>query len=182
MSKNFRVVGDYISAHHYLFEGCTVLELGAGCTGIPGLVAAKCGAKLVIFTDHPESEEAFKILKQNCVVNNLDENCFLIKDLDWNGSDLNQVMDDVLVLHYILAADVFYDITVFEPFLHTVALLLQLYPKAACIFAYEERKSTLDNIIRVASMTEVRCCTVIGANPSLIISNFYCPAVIYLLG
>ncbi|VDM11391.1 unnamed protein product [Wuchereria bancrofti] len=97
-----------------MFEGCTVLELGAGCTGIPGLAAAKCGAKLVIFTDHPESEEAFKILKQNCVVNNLDENCFLIKDLDWNGSDLNQVMDDVLVLHYILAADVFYDITVFE--------------------------------------------------------------------
>ncbi|KAK6102754.1 putative methyltransferase family protein [Brugia pahangi] len=139
--QSSEVLGDYISAHHYLFEGCTVLELGAGCTGIPGLVAAKCGAKLVIFTDHPESEEAFKILKQNCVVNNLDENCFLIKDLDWNGSDLNQVMDDVLVLHYILAADVFYDITVFEPFLHTVALLLQLYPKAACIFAYEERNS-----------------------------------------
>ncbi|VDO13002.1 unnamed protein product [Brugia timori] len=74
-------LSDYISAHHYLFEGCTVLELGAGCTGIPGLVAAKCGAKLVIFTDHPESEEAFKILKQNCVVNNLDENCFLIKKM-----------------------------------------------------------------------------------------------------
>uniref|UniRef100_A0AAF5RXU2 N-acetyl-D-glucosamine kinase n=2 Tax=Wuchereria bancrofti TaxID=6293 RepID=A0AAF5RXU2_WUCBA len=139
--QSSEVLGDYISSHHYLFEGCTVLELGAGCTGIPGLAAAKCGAKLVIFTDHPESEEAFKILKQNCVVNNLDENCFLIKDLDWNGSDLNQVMDDVLVLHYILAADVFYDITVFEAFVHTVALLLQLYPKAACIFAYEERNS-----------------------------------------
>lgn len=49
--------GDYISANHYLFEGRVILELGAGCTGIPGLVAAKCGAKLVIFTDHPESEE-----------------------------------------------------------------------------------------------------------------------------
>lgn len=49
--------GDYISANHHLFEGQVILELGAGCTGIPGLVAAKCGAKLVIFTDHPESEE-----------------------------------------------------------------------------------------------------------------------------
>ncbi|CAG9531857.1 unnamed protein product [Cercopithifilaria johnstoni] len=139
--QSSEVLGDYISANHYLFEGRIILELGAGCTGIPGLVAAKCGAKLVIFTDHPQSEEAFKILKQNCIRNDLDESSFLIKDLDWNGSNLNQVLDDVLVLHYILAADVFYDITVFGAFIDTVASLLQQYPKAACIFAYEERDS-----------------------------------------
>uniref|UniRef100_A0A0R3RVZ6 Methyltransferase-like protein 23 n=1 Tax=Elaeophora elaphi TaxID=1147741 RepID=A0A0R3RVZ6_9BILA len=133
--------GDYISANRYLFEGQIILELGAGCTGIPGIVAAKCGAKLVIFTDHPESEEAFKILKQNCIENSLDESSFLIKDLDWNAPNLNQVLDDVPVLHYILAADVFYDITVFGAFIRTVASLLQLYPKATCIFAYEERNS-----------------------------------------
>uniref|UniRef100_A0A1I7W3J0 Methyltransferase-like protein 23 n=1 Tax=Loa loa TaxID=7209 RepID=A0A1I7W3J0_LOALO len=139
--QSSEVLGDYISAHHYLFEGCIVLELGAGCTGIPGLVAAKCGAKLVIFTDHPESEEAFKILKKNCTGNGLNEHSFLIKDLDWNGStNLNQILDDVPILHYILAADVFYDITVFGAFMHTVTSLLQQYPKAACIFAYEERK------------------------------------------
>ncbi|OZC06606.1 hypothetical protein X798_06406 [Onchocerca flexuosa] len=102
-----------------------VLELGAGCTGIPGLVAAKCGAELVIFTDHPENEEAFKILEQNCIGNDLDKNSFLIRDLDWNKPNLNQILDDVLVLHYILAADVFYDITVFPAFLHTVRSLLQ---------------------------------------------------------
>ncbi|MCP9262222.1 putative RING finger protein 4 [Dirofilaria immitis] len=139
--QSSEVLGDYISAHHYLFERCVVLELGAGCTGIPGLVAAKCGADLVIFTDHPESKEAFNILEQNCIGNDLNRNSFLIRNLDWNEPNFNQILDDVLVLHYILAADVFYDITVFGAFLHTVGLLLQQYPKATCIFAYEERNS-----------------------------------------
>lgn len=44
------------------------------------------------------------------------------------------------MLHYIVAADVFYDITVFEAFIRTVASFLLQYPKAICIFAYEERK------------------------------------------
>ncbi|VBB29264.1 unnamed protein product, partial [Acanthocheilonema viteae] len=123
--QSSEVLGDYVSANHHLFEGRVILELGAGCTGIPGLVAAKCGAKLVIFTDHPESGEAFEILKQNCIENDLDENSFLIRDLDWNGSNLNQVLDDIFVLHYILAADIFYDITVFGALINTIASLLR---------------------------------------------------------
>ncbi|VDN02659.1 unnamed protein product [Thelazia callipaeda] len=134
-----RSLGEYLSAHHYLFKQCTVLELGAGCTGIPGLVASKCGAKLVIFTDHPQNDEAFKMLEQNCQQNGLDINSFMIKDLDWNSLDLNQTCNDIQVLDYILAADVFYDFSVFVSLLRTIRTLLEMYPKAACIFAYEER-------------------------------------------
>jgi predicted nicotinamide N-methyase len=36
--------------HREMLQGCTVLELGAGC-GLPGLVAATAGAKEVILTD-----------------------------------------------------------------------------------------------------------------------------------
>uniref|UniRef100_A0A915PNZ0 Methyltransferase domain-containing protein n=1 Tax=Setaria digitata TaxID=48799 RepID=A0A915PNZ0_9BILA len=155
--QSSEVLGEYLSAHHYLFDGCTVLELGSGCTGIPGLVAAKCGAKLVVFTDHPECDEAFKILQQNCNENGLDENSFLIKDLDWNDSNIEQVLDDVHMLHYILAADVFYDIEVFEALIRTVGSLLRMYQKATCIFAYEERKSFADiNCLRWMKAFQIR--------------------------
>ncbi|VDK54085.1 unnamed protein product [Gongylonema pulchrum] len=66
----------------------------------------------------------------------------VLQGLDWNQphTDVDSVLDGIETLHYILAADVFYDITVFKSIVQTIALLLRRFQKAICIFAYEERE------------------------------------------
>lgn len=47
----------FIANNPALFEDKHVLELGAGCTGVVGLTAAKIGATRVTLTDCPEIVE-----------------------------------------------------------------------------------------------------------------------------
>ena len=47
--------GEFVSSNWLAIRYACVLELGAGATGIPGIVALKCGAKHVTFTDHPNN-------------------------------------------------------------------------------------------------------------------------------
>lgn len=53
------IKGRFVSCNWLVFRNSYILELGAGATGIPGIVAAKCGAKKVVLTDHPEKAKVF---------------------------------------------------------------------------------------------------------------------------
>ncbi|KAH9996385.1 hypothetical protein BJV74DRAFT_827878 [Russula compacta] len=48
-----RALAGFLQRTPKLYAGRTVLELGAG-GGLPGLVAAKCGARKVVLTDYPD--------------------------------------------------------------------------------------------------------------------------------
>ena len=48
-----RALAGFLQRNPVLYVGLTVLELGAG-GGLPGLVAAKCGARKVVLTDYPD--------------------------------------------------------------------------------------------------------------------------------
>ncbi|KAK4100565.1 nicotinamide N-methyltransferase-like protein [Parathielavia hyrcaniae] len=50
-----RVVASHFESHPRLVRGRTVLELGAGA-GLPSIVAAALGAKMVVLTDYPDNE------------------------------------------------------------------------------------------------------------------------------
>ncbi|TFK46266.1 hypothetical protein OE88DRAFT_1707695 [Heliocybe sulcata] len=50
-----RAFASYLDEHRDIYEGRTVLELGAG-GGLPGIVCALNGAKKVMLTDYPDRE------------------------------------------------------------------------------------------------------------------------------
>ncbi|KHN75633.1 N-acetyl-D-glucosamine kinase [Toxocara canis] len=134
--------GDFLNANEPLLRGSTVVELGAGATGIPGIVACKCGAKLVVFTDHPSNTEALHLLKLNCAQNDLSESSFLVRGVDWESdSAVDQLLDHLQSLDFLLAADVFYDASKFELLVATVAHIIDRFPNVQCFFTYEERDS-----------------------------------------
>ena len=50
-----RWMSDYIEGHRDEFAGKRILELGAGA-GLPSILAAKAGARMVVCTDYPDRE------------------------------------------------------------------------------------------------------------------------------
>lgn len=134
------VLGDFLAANGPVLEGATVLELGAGATGIPGLIALKHGAEYVIFTDHPAHQEAMNMLRENCESNGFTASSFEVTGLDWcSEDDTKCVLKRLKKLHFVLASDVFFDPEVFEPLVQTISHILRTFPTAYCIFAYQER-------------------------------------------
>ena len=64
-----KTIGSLLSANPERVRGKTVLELGCG-TGLSGIVAAKCGAR-VLFSDKRDPPEILDNCKENCVLNGL---------------------------------------------------------------------------------------------------------------
>ncbi|KAK9820195.1 hypothetical protein WJX72_007349 [[Myrmecia] bisecta] len=131
------------------FEGQRCIEIGAGVTALPSLVAAHLGCfREVVITDVDECLEA---LSDN-VAANLPANCKLdllqhsrgawdgishvrIEELDWQ--------EDVRFLEppydVLLVADVVYVVELMEPLLKCMAALST--PRTKVIFAYYERSA-----------------------------------------
>uniref|UniRef100_A0A0N5ARG5 N-acetyl-D-glucosamine kinase n=1 Tax=Syphacia muris TaxID=451379 RepID=A0A0N5ARG5_9BILA len=134
--ESSEVLGKFISANSSVFCGARALELGAGATGIPSLLAVKCGAKHVTITDHPD-----------CV-----------QGLDWASEEsIETCLKDLTELDFIFAADVFYDSSVFEPVVGALSRIFQRFPDALCVFAYEERDSdwNIEDLLIVNNL----CCS-----------------------
>jgi len=85
--------------------GCRVLELGCGAAALPGLVAARLGAEVVL-TDLPE---VTAVAKQNAVSNGLHVEA---RSLTWAAAPPDGW--DFEPFDLVLAADVLYDLRQYE--------------------------------------------------------------------
>ncbi|KAF6779381.1 hypothetical protein AHF37_01376 [Paragonimus kellicotti] len=132
-----KALSTYIVNNIYLVEGRHILELGAG-TGLCGLVAGRCGASSVTFSDNDVQIHTY--LLRNATINKIAQCNFLL--LDWNYPTRNWQRQTFDV---ILAADTLFDKEVYEPFFRTLSLLLHSNPDAFCLLSVETR-STLTSI------------------------------------
>ncbi|CAG0921475.1 unnamed protein product [Notodromas monacha] len=131
------ILSQYIIHNRRDFSGKRVLELGAG-TGLSGLVALKCGAQAVTFTDRDSValENVESSAKENC----LEESSFTVKTLNW-GVISPGLLRDFEGFDFILGADCFFDQTVFLKLIVTVAYLLVQNPSAVFITSYQVRSA-----------------------------------------
>jgi len=98
------------------------VELGCGCSALPGLAATALGASRVVLTDMDVIIQS-NALQQN-LKRNLDED--LVKDIscvsyEWGTEPLPSDMSGAQL---ILAADCVYDIALVEPLLHSIEMLM----------------------------------------------------------
>ncbi|EOA35688.1 hypothetical protein CARUB_v10020915mg [Capsella rubella] len=125
------ILAEYVWQHRSRFHGSSVLELGAG-TSLPGLVAAKVGAN-VILTDDATKPEVLDNMRRVCELNKLNCN---VMGLTWGVWDA-PIFD--LRPNIILGADVLYDSSAFDDLFATVSFLLQNSPDAVFITTYHNR-------------------------------------------
>uniref|UniRef100_A0A034V5W7 Methyltransferase-like protein 23 n=1 Tax=Bactrocera dorsalis TaxID=27457 RepID=A0A034V5W7_BACDO len=118
--------------------GKRVLELGAG-TALPGILAAKCGAR-VILSDSCILPKSLAHIRKSCLANNLVPGQDIeVIGLSW-GLLLNSVFN-IGPLDLIIGADCFYDPSVFEDILVTISFLLERNKDAKFICTYQERSA-----------------------------------------
>ncbi|KAM6957124.1 histone-arginine methyltransferase METTL23 [Aplochiton taeniatus] len=112
----------------------TVLELGAG-VGLPGIVAAKCGANVVL-SDSTELPLCLENCRRSCTINSLPD--VLVVGLTWG-----EISPDIVLLpplDLILGSDVFYEPEDFENVIVTISFLLKKNPAAQFWATYQERR------------------------------------------
>ncbi|TPX65720.1 hypothetical protein SpCBS45565_g04917 [Spizellomyces sp. 'palustris'] len=115
-----------------------VLEVGCG-TALPGLLAAKLGAKRVVLSDLPDAEHLLKNAQHAVHANQVDDVCSVI-GLRWGK--FPPLSDPSYLFDFILGADVFYEPRDFDDLIASVAYMLsQSRPSAKFITAYQERSS-----------------------------------------
>ncbi|KAF6200484.1 hypothetical protein GE061_004927 [Apolygus lucorum] len=117
--------------------GKHVLELGAG-TALPGILAAKCGASVTL-TESATLPSALEHVKRCCEVNNLPGNQVRVTGLTW-GLFLSNTFS-LGSIDLIIGSDCFYDPSVFEDIIVTVAYLLENNPQARFLSVYQERSA-----------------------------------------
>lgn len=123
-----------------------VLEIGSG-TGLPGIVAAKCGAKVTL-SDSVTLPKSLSHLKRSCQLNNL----VLNKNIDLIGLTWGLFLHNFDAhgpVDLILGSDCFYEPSVFEDILVTVSYILELNPGSKFLCTYQERSSdwTIEHLL-----------------------------------
>jgi len=120
------VLADFVFRN--IAPGTTVLELGCG-TGLPGLVAMKCGCDVTLsdVTDDPD------YWRKVGSVNGREVKFTPIKYLE---------LEKLMPVDIILASDVLYDTKEFDQVLATIRYALDLKPGAKCWMAYQVRSVT----------------------------------------
>ncbi|KAK9074790.1 hypothetical protein SSX86_003108 [Deinandra increscens subsp. villosa] len=131
------ILAEYVWQHRSRFAGVSVVEhdvslqLGAG-TSLPGLVAAKVGAD-VILTDDSDRLEVLDNMRKVCELNNI--KC-QVMGLTWGVWDKSIYS---LRPQIILGADVLYDSSAFDNLFATVKFLLEKSPGSVFITSYHNR-------------------------------------------
>ncbi|XP_046660185.1 probable methyltransferase-like protein 23 [Homalodisca vitripennis] len=127
----------------YLWErrtellGKHIVELGAG-TALPGIVAAKCGASVTL-TESATLPRSIQHLRRCCELNNLQSNQVRVVGLTWGLFLANTFTLGPIDL--IIGSDCFYEPSVFEDIIVTVAFLLESNPQARFYCVYQERSA-----------------------------------------
>nr|XP_057904859.1 histone-arginine methyltransferase METTL23-like isoform X2 [Doryrhamphus excisus]XP_057904860.1 histone-arginine methyltransferase METTL23-like isoform X2 [Doryrhamphus excisus]XP_057904861.1 histone-arginine methyltransferase METTL23-like isoform X2 [Doryrhamphus excisus]XP_057904862.1 histone-arginine methyltransferase METTL23-like isoform X2 [Doryrhamphus excisus]XP_057904863.1 histone-arginine methyltransferase METTL23-like isoform X2 [Doryrhamphus excisus]XP_057904864.1 histone-arginin len=143
------VLAQYVWTQRLDLKDKVVLELGAGVS-LPGVVAAKCGAK-VILSDNANTPLCQHNSKRSCDANGLHDVVTL--PLTWGEISADLVL--LPPLQVILGSDLFYDPEDFEDILVTVAFLLRKNPSAQFWTTYQERSAdwTIEGLLRKWKMT-----------------------------
>ncbi|GFO38258.1 methyltransferase-like protein 23 [Plakobranchus ocellatus] len=129
------VLAQFVWQKRACLAGKRILELGAG-TALPGIVAAKCGAKVTL-SDRMASQHCLDRCRQSAELNDLPD----IKVVGITWGRISQVLCDLKPLDLILASDCFYDSKDFEDVLMTMAFLLEMSPNAEVWVSYQDRSS-----------------------------------------
>ncbi|XP_040045748.2 histone-arginine methyltransferase METTL23 [Gasterosteus aculeatus] len=130
------VLAQYLWTHREALGGQAVLELGAGVS-LPGVVAARCGAK-VILSDGAAASLCLENCRRSCEANGLLRAVGVVS-LTWG-----EVSPELLLLprlDVILGSDVFYEPQDFQDVLLTAAVLLRRNPGAQFWTTYQERSA-----------------------------------------
>lgn len=147
------VLAWFIWENRQEFYGKKVVELGSG-TALPGIVAAKCGAN-VILTESASLTKSLSHTRRSCQVNNLIINKHIrVIGLTW-GLFLSN-LDYLGPLDYILGSDCFFEPSTFEDILVTVSYLLDINTNAKFFCTYQERSSDW-SIEHLLSKWELEC-------------------------
>ena len=102
-------------------KGKVVVELGCGCSALPGQVAAALGAERVVLTDLEciiDSSDT-SVLRRNIENNGLGSDVDLLPHR-WSDS----IPTELSGVHLILAADCIYDLSLVEPLLSSVSSIM----------------------------------------------------------
>ncbi|XP_025959700.1 histone-arginine methyltransferase METTL23 [Dromaius novaehollandiae] len=129
------VLAQYLWFHRTTLPGKRVLEIGAGVS-LPGLVAAKCGAE-VILSDSEELPQCLENCRKSCLMNDL-------PDVPVIGLTWGRVSPELLSLapvDIILGSDVFFEPKDFEDILTTVYFLMEKNPHAQFWTTYQVRSA-----------------------------------------
>nr|XP_018916519.1 PREDICTED: methyltransferase-like protein 23 [Bemisia tabaci] len=170
----------FLWEHRNELAGKYIVELGAG-TALPGILAAKCGA-VVTLTESACLPKSIQHIKRCCEINNLQQNQVRVLGLTW-GLFLSNLID-LGPVDLIIGSDCFYDPTVFEDIIVTVAFILQNNPHARFLSVYQERSSdwTIEHLLHKWNLScEHIPIDNLGASVGLDISNLMQDHTIHLL-
>ncbi|XP_063315056.1 histone-arginine methyltransferase METTL23 [Pelobates fuscus] len=129
------VLAQFIWFHRKDLNGKMVLEVGAGVS-LPGVVAAKCGAK-VILSDSAELPQCLQNCLRSCEQNNIAG--IPIIGLTWG--EISPDLLDLPNIDIILGSDVFYEPKDFEDILVTIRFLLERNQQAQFWTTYQVRSA-----------------------------------------
>jgi len=129
-----RHLANFLTIWPGVVKGCRVLELGAGA-GLPGLVAARCGAAEVLLTDG--DARAVQLLDKNVAAN--PSECPVETGRLTYGEAPPEPSNAKLAT-VVLAADALYVSKHCAPFGDTLAAALRT-PKDVCYLAHEPRRA-----------------------------------------
>ncbi|XP_001604161.1 methyltransferase-like protein 23 isoform X1 [Nasonia vitripennis] len=130
------VLAWYLWEHKKELAGKRVLELGSG-TALPGIVASKCGA-LVTLSESATLPKSLQHLRRSCELNGVSSQVKVV-GITW-GFFLSSLFS-LGPLDLVLGSDCFYDPSVFEDIVVTVAFLLERNPSAKFLCTYQERSA-----------------------------------------
>lgn len=185
-----------------------ILEIGSG-TSLPGILASKCGAHVTL-SDNCTQPKSINHIHRCCYLNDLfpktktNEGIFFLRlclinffnffyfyfplgNIKIIGLTWGLLLNDVFNLgpiDLIIAADCFYDPTVFENILVTVSFILQNNIGAKFIFSYQER-STDWSLEPLLKKWDLKCSNInleqVGVLSGIDIHELMSPHSIFLL-
>ncbi|VDP10773.1 unnamed protein product [Soboliphyme baturini] len=129
------VLSSFILSNEDLFRGKRIIEIGCGAA-VPSIVALKSGAVHVDLSDRATDDRLKNLAMLNCTLNGVAESVDFVP-MTW--SRFEKTLLDLPPYDVVLASDCFYDPSVFEDVLVTMAFLLDRSPRCSIYFSYQER-------------------------------------------
>ncbi|XP_064619025.1 histone-arginine methyltransferase METTL23-like [Lineus longissimus] len=173
------VLAQYVWNNRTSIEGKKILELGAG-TALPGIVAAKCGADVVL-SDDCQSPQCLQNARRSADLNGLQN--VKVLGIRWGQFDPDLLELDPIDI--ILGSDCFYDTKDFEDIIVTVAFLMDKNPQAVFWTTYQERSCdrSIEYLLKKWGLrcSEVRLSDFGGDSPNIARSSLPGPHSILML-